>query len=405
LVRNWGPGVLAVVITVLLLPIFVQTHVTAVSSLDVGLYQYYGEAITRGAVPYRDIPIEYPPAAVALFVLPALATSSWLPYAIVLAAIVGGIGMAGLVLAARIGTVLAPPSRDWLARTFATAVMIGLLGAVALTRFDFVPAALTVAALYALVNDRFRWAGILLGAAVAVKLYPAVIVPVAAAYVLRRGGRRSVAAFIGLIAVVVVASYVPFLLVAPEGLVEGLRFQVERPLQIESAGASLLWLGKEAGLVQWPEAIAYYDVNSREAEIVAAAGALICVVVLAMLWWQHARGPADGTRLVRYAFASIAAFVVFGKVLSPQYLLWLVLLVPALRGNGANAIAALLTSAVVLTAIYFPRWYVEVVVDLAPQGLGVLVLRNLLLAALLAMLLWRGRSGIFLGSTPATTLS
>ena len=63
-----------------------------------------------------------------------------------------------------------------------------LLGSVVLTRFDLWPAVLVAGALAALVHGRDRLGFGVLGAAVAVKLYPAVLVPVAAAYVWRRRG-------------------------------------------------------------------------------------------------------------------------------------------------------------------------------------------------------------------------
>ena len=65
-----------------------------------------------------------------------------------------------------------------------------LLGSVVLTRFDLYPTALVAGALAALVHRRDRLGFVLLGAAVAVKLFPAVLVPVALGYVWRRRGRR-----------------------------------------------------------------------------------------------------------------------------------------------------------------------------------------------------------------------
>ena len=69
------------------------------------------------------------------------------------------------------------------ARTVGALALVGgfplLLGSVVLTRFDLYPAALVAGALAALVHRRDRLGFGLLGAAVAVKLYPAVLVPVA----------------------------------------------------------------------------------------------------------------------------------------------------------------------------------------------------------------------------------
>jgi hypothetical protein len=386
--ERWGVGFVAVGVSVVLLPILAVSGVTMVDFSDIEIYRAIGESAAAGALPYRDIPIEDPPAAVPLFVLPALGTASWLGYAIAFALTIGTLGMAGLTLAARVGTMLAPPTRAWLARTLGTGVMIGLLGAVALTRFDFVPAALTVATLYALLRDRFGWAGVLLGAATAVKLYPVVMLPVAAVYVLRRGGLRTTAAFIGLAAIVVLVTVAPFVVVAPDGVYESVRVQVDRPLQIESFGASLLWFAANAGVVAWPQQSLYYDLSSPDAESIKLATTITVGAMLALLWWRHARGPVEGMRLVRYSFASVAAFVLFGKVLSPQYLVWLALLVPALRGVRANAAAALLGAAVAATAIYFPRLFPLLIEGHAPEVLGLIAIRNLLLGALVAVLVW-----------------
>src|SRR6185295_14743224 len=41
--------------------------------IDTPVYQGYGEKILDGQVPYRDFDVEYPPAALPVFLLPALA--------------------------------------------------------------------------------------------------------------------------------------------------------------------------------------------------------------------------------------------------------------------------------------------------------------------------------------------
>ena len=114
-----------------------------------------------------------------------------------------------------------------------------LLGSVVLTRFDLYPAALVAAALAALVHRRDRLGFGLLGAAVAVKLYPAVLVPVALGYVWRRRGRREALVCLALCAGVVALAYLPFLVVAPDGVAHSLGRQLSRPLQIESLGSAL----------------------------------------------------------------------------------------------------------------------------------------------------------------------
>jgi hypothetical protein len=390
--ERWATGIGALAVAVVLLPALAATRLTIVDFADVEVYRSFGEAIAAGSVPYRDLAIEYPPAALPLFVLPALVTSSWLSYAIAFAVLVG-VGLLAIVLAARIGTTLGPVSRDWALRTLAAGAMIGVLGAVALTRFDLLPAALVVATLYAAMRDRFGWAGVLLGVAIALKIYPLVTVPIIAAYALRRRGKRTAATFVALAIAVAGATFIPFLITSPAGVYETFRGQIGRSLQIESVGASILWLAVEAGVTDWPAQRTYYDVTTGLANAIQLTSTIAGMVALVMLWWRHWRGPVDDRRLVRYTLASIAAFVVFAKVLSPQYLLWLVVLVPALRGARANIATALLAGSAVATAIYFPRWFPSVVDGTAWYGLATIAVRNLLLVMFLLALIWRVERG------------
>ena len=85
-----------------------------------------------------------------------------------------------------------------------------MLGSVVLSRFDLWPAALTVGALAAFVAGRDRLGSGVLGLAVSAKIFPAVLVPVAAAWVWRRSGRREGLVCLGVLAAVVLACFLPF---------------------------------------------------------------------------------------------------------------------------------------------------------------------------------------------------
>ena len=65
-----------------------------------------------------------------------------------------------------------------------------LIGPLILSRFDLWPVLLVVASLAALVHERMRLGLGLLGAAVATKIFPLVLLPLAVLYVWRRRGRR-----------------------------------------------------------------------------------------------------------------------------------------------------------------------------------------------------------------------
>ena len=206
---------------------------------DIALYRTYGERIADGLVPYRDFPFEYPPGALPALVLPALVTDSLGAYRVVFAAemaVAGAIGV--LLLAAGLGR-LRTSEADRRFALLVVALVPLLLGGVILTRFDLVPAALVAGAMLLLVTGRLRAGALIVGIGIAVKLYPAVLVPLVGIAGWRRcaAGQRELATVLALVAAPVAVAYVPFLLIAPDGVLDSLGRQLGRPLQIESLGA------------------------------------------------------------------------------------------------------------------------------------------------------------------------
>jgi uncharacterized membrane protein len=335
--------------------------------VDWPTYQRYGDAIlNHGLVPYRDFAVEYPPGAIAVFILPAAFTN----YA---SAFAWEMAVCGVVLVA----VVAAVRRE---AAFYVALAPVLAGSLILSRFDLWPALLTVAALAALLRERHRLGWGLLGAAVAAKLWPLVIVPLALVWSYRAGRIR--AALAGL--AVAAAVFAPFAIVAPHGLWDSVRGQASRPLQIESLGASLFTAFGHPHVIS-----SHGSQNVAGHGGVAALFALLQVAVLVALWIAFARGPATGDRLLRYSGAAVCAFIAFGKVLSPQFLLWLIPLVPLVRGRRGLAATGLLTVALVLTQVWFPRRYWDYVY--AFHNANVVLVRNVALVALLLVLVWPAR--------------
>jgi hypothetical protein len=71
-------------------------------------------------------------------------------------------------------------------------------------------------------------------------------------------------------------------------------------------------------------------------------------------------------------------------VLSPQYLLWLIPLVPLVRGRRGLSATALLLGALILTQVWFPQRYFDYALHF--HLAGVVLARDLVLVALVAVL-------------------
>lgn len=353
--------------------------------VDIPVYQRYGEAMTRGEVPYRDFVPEYPPLALPVFLVPAAVTHTGSAYRTVFELLMLACGGALLAF-------VAVASRGSAAALGLVAVFPLLLGTVVLTRFDLWPAALTMAALAAFLRSRDRLGAGVLGAAFAAKLYPAVLLPLAVAWVWRRKGRREALVALGVFAAVAAACFVPFLAIAPHGVVASVGRQLGRPLQIESLGAGLLLAAHQAlGLgITMRSGSGSQNLVGTLPDALAVVQSILQAAGLVFVWTRFARGPAEPERLARHSAAAVVAFVALGKVLSPQFLIWIVPLVALVRGRAAMLLAA----ALVVTQLWFPFRYWDLVREFDPLASWLVLVRDLLLVALLVELLRlrRGRA-------------
>jgi hypothetical protein len=351
--------------------------------VDTPVYETYGNAMRDGDVPYRDFDVEYPPLALPVFLVPALADGDYRRGFEWLMAVCGCLLVLFVAYAAR-----------ELGLGFPTLAVVALsplaIGSVILTRFDLWPAMLAAAALAALLAGRVRLGHLALGLAISAKLYPAVFLPLSVAYAWRRDGRREALRCLALTLGVVALAYLPFALIAPEGVGSSLGRQLSRPLQIESLGSAALLASHQlfGTGVAMHSSHGSQNLDGNAADVVAVLLSLVQVVVLVALWVGFARGAATAERLARYAAAVLVAFVALGKVLSPQFLIWLAPVVPLARRWAATA---LLVLALVLTQLWFPFRYWDLVREFDPFVSWLVVARDLALIALLLVLTGPGR--------------
>ena len=346
---------------------------------DIPLYQTYGEAVLDRRVPYRDFFVEYPPGALPALVAPAAASD----YAFAFKLVQAGLGALAVALVAVALTALGAPPRRLAAGVGLAALAPVALGTVTLTRYDLWPAALTVAALAGIVAGRPRLGLAALGLATAAKLYPLALVPLAFLYVRRRHGTREAVVALAIAACVFALVVLPFVALAPGGVRFSLSFQASRPLHIESAAAGILLAAHHLGAYSADVVSSFNAQNLAGAlpDAVAAALAVLQGLAVAGVWALFARGRRSGDDLLTASAATVAVLLLFSKLLSPQYLVWLLPLVPLVGGAAGVASGALLLAALALTQSL--RFWDGV--GLSPAG-WVVFGRGLVLAALAAVL-------------------
>jgi apolipoprotein N-acyltransferase len=111
--------------------------------------------------------------------------------------------------------------------------------------------------------------------------------------------------------------------------------------------------------------------------------ATVIAVWIAFAW----RRTADGEGTLLAAAAAVSAVVAFDKVLSPQYLIWLVPFVLLVRGARGVLAGCLLFLALGLTQTWFPWHYFTLALDHAAPWSWYLLARDLALVALAGVLL------------------
>jgi len=363
----------------------------------------------RPLVPYRDFSVEYPPGFFAFALLPAAVSSEMDAYRVLFSVAMGLLLSLGLWLSWKVAEKAAPQRAVALVPYAAWAALAA--GVILVRRYDATVSASLCIVVWGSLARRPTVVGVGLGVGIAAKLVPVLVVPLVLVFWLSRGRWKEAA--VGLLSAggAAFALSGPFLLVAGSRVLDVLAYHGGRPLEIESTGGALLILSRLVApdgvtlsrAFGSSSAIAAWDGPVRSASGVLLLVALACVVVWAIL--RMKREPDDRAAtllLARASVAALAAWMVFGKVFSPQYLTWLVplgVLVAVLDGKRS---VGMLIGVLALTQLIYPFAFKTAgfAESLHPAFGALVLLRNGLLLAW-GLLVLRGRPGLPLaGATP-----
>jgi uncharacterized membrane protein len=313
---------------------------------------YYAEGLNEGQVPYKDHAVEYPVVtgyfmgALGLPVhelgkkYPTINQGEWFynANALVLSAL--AIATAAVILALR-------RRRPWDAAIFALSPVLLVTATV---NWDFLAIVLAACGLYAWAKRRPVLAGVLLGLGGAAKLWPLFILGPLLVLALRSKRIREFG-FATLGAVVAwVAANAPVFLLYRSSWDRFFDLNTTRPVD----WGTLWYIGRyldskwntggagDQGPFQWlSDHIPTLNIITYGLFALACAGiALLCLLA--------PRRP----RLAQVAFLVVAAFLLFSKVWSQQYVLWLLPLVVLARPRWGAIIAWSVAEFAYFTAFY-----------------------------------------------------
>jgi uncharacterized membrane protein len=304
---------------------------------DLILYTEWLPTIQAGFLPADEL-WQYPPGAALFFLVGSLGSD---PQLTLLLAILATDLVLTLVLA-----------RHYLLSGWFWIVAGVLIGPVLVFRFDVVPALFAVLAVLA--AGRPVRVGLWSALGAVTKLWPVLVLVILP----RRDFLRGAGAFLGVTAVIMIMAAAIF-----DNLTGFVAGQRDRGLQIESLAALPFMVAKAAGMqidvVYRYGALEIGHSAAGPAVLLLSLGLLLVMSWLAICWWRGvlaAHVPAD------VAFTVVLASVVFSRVLSPQFSVWLLALGAICLASARTRMwlpIALISAAALVGQVLYPIGYLD----------------------------------------------
>ena len=352
------------------------------------------ETIFSGVFPV----VEYPPLILVFIAIPRLFCSTPWGYETAYVAQMFVFMVIGLLITSRMaGSAGFDRRRAMIGYAILTLLMLEFV----LDRYDMIVMVFTLASFMLFLERRYDWAFVLLAAGTLLKIYPAMFLPIYTIFMIREG--RTGQALRGFCVFILTGlAVVAVCLVLEPGAITGfLGYNGNRPLQIESVAASLIYPFSMVGLTDaWiqpstaPGSFLSDNLIGPIPDAVAEALLPLLVVAVAGVWFMYIllcrreNGNSVGLMCL-VILACLLMFLVVNKVFSAQYVIWLIgpVLCVSLLGRGAfsRRMFGMLVAVFILTQLNFAYniGYLGGGTSINDLGMIVILVRNLAVIAML----------------------
>ncbi|MEV5608292.1 glycosyltransferase family 87 protein [Streptomyces sp. NPDC052225] len=329
-----------------------------------GLYAHWYAILAQGTFPQDDPLWQYPPGAGPLLLAPGA-----LPGLTYFQAFVALTLAADAVITYALARGDHDPRGAWL-----WTAGLPLLLHIPLARYDVEVTAFAVLALLTM-RRAPRVSGALAAFGALVKVWPALtLLGTPRGRTTRQAWGSALVSAAAMLLVLAVAFRAPF---------SFLREQGERGVQIESLGGTVLSYARLAG---WPGEVRYrygaMEFVGPHVHLVATVSvALTAAAFGALLWWRVRAHHYSEATPFDAALCAVLMFTVTSRVISPQYLIWLLGLAAVCltsRRTTQRAVAFLIVAAAGVSALAYPVLYEDVMAG-TWLGCAVMTVRNVLL--------------------------
>jgi uncharacterized membrane protein len=375
----WQPALFALVLIVIFGALFQTLYTIKFSST--GLYFSYANQVMHGSLPYRDFSMEYPPFSLFFFILPRLFASSYIGYAVLFQIEVVIFSLIGLYIihdvALRLG------QAPWKMLTVYTVAILAM-GPITGQQYDIFPAVLVLLAVYSFWRGMHEISWVLLALGTLCKIFPVVIAPIFLIYYIRNHEYRYIGS--GALAFLVTSLVVllPFLILSPHGLWSIYTYHDQRGIQLESTYSAFLLLADKLGLVTLHASFAFGSWNvsgSIENELTKLSTFILLFFLLLayiFVYINTRQGKVEVMQAAGYSLLSVLIVLITSKILSPQYLIWLIPLIPFATGRWRYAVWTIFVIIGGLTYLIFPHFY-DQLIGFDSAVVAALLIRDILL--------------------------